>query len=571
VDCGDAWQEALEVAPGAPREVNMISVNDILRHSLPPGTTVIAGHRGLDREVTWATRLRPAPPAFGHLSGGEIVLLPPDVLGLLDERLTLADAIRQLAGFGVAAIAVTGTPEIDAREAADEAAVPLLVLPENVDFSALERETSREIAERRRVIQHQGQEAGRRLMELAIAGESLTELTAELSRLAQRVVALESRDGRLLAFQPHPNGTASEADGRRVLDQTRASAHAWLRTVGSSSAAEPPTQAWTTDNGWTRIVAPVSGRDGLLGSLSILAPAGDERLEDGMLASRAAAACAVTLAREHAAASARREVELNVLDEMLDGALRSEVSLIQQAQRLGHDLNQSFCAMIARIDPAPGAPARSREGRWTVLEEGLQRASQTRQAKMLWRVRNTSAEIVWPIAEPGVLPDIIRTTQHELTMVLQAHRSSEVVSIGVGRLSTGVQGIRHSHQEARQALMLGRRLHGPGHVTSFDDLGIYRLIFAAEQLPELRTFQDEALGNLLAYDTQHGSNLIQTLEAYFAANCSPKEAATLLQVHRNTVLYRLDRIADITGMDLNAPDVRLRLHLALHVRLALGA
>jgi DNA-binding PucR family transcriptional regulator len=190
---------------------------------------------------------------------------------------------------------------------------------------------------------------------------------------------------------------------------------------------------------------------------------------------------------------------------------------------------------------------------------------------MLWRVRNTSAEIVWPIAEPGVLPEIIRSTQHELNAALQAHRSSEVVSIGVGRLSTGVQGIRHSHQEARQALMLGRRLHGPGHVTAFDDLGIYRLIFAAEQLPELRTFQDEALGNLLAYDTQHGSNLIQTLDAFFAANCSPKEAAALLQVHRNTVLYRLDRIADITGVDLNAPDVRLRLHLALHVRLALGA
>jgi PucR family transcriptional regulator, purine catabolism regulatory protein len=548
----------------------MISVHDILQHSLPPGTSVVAGKRGLDREVTWATRLRPAPPAFGHLSGGEIVLLPPDVLGQLDERLTLADAIRQLAGFNVAAIAVTGSPEPGALTAADEAALPLLVLPAPVDFSALERETSRAISERRRLIQYQGQEAGRRLMELAIAGESLTELTAELSRLSQRVVALEGRDGRLLAFQPHPNG-ASDPAGRRVLEQTRSSAHGWLRSVGASSAAEPPTQAWTTDNGWTRIVAPVSGRDGLLGNLSIIARAGEERQEDGMLVSRAAAACAVTLAREHAAANARREVELNVLDEMLDGALRSEVSLIQQAQRLGHDLNQSFCAMIARLDPAPGAPARSREGRWTVLEEGLHRASQTRQAKMLWRVRNTSAEIVWPISEPGLLPEIIRTTHNELNAALQEHRSSEVVSIGVGRLSTGVQGIRHSHQEARQALMLGRRLHGPGHVTTFDDLGIYRLIFAAEQLPELQTFQDEALGNLLAYDTQHGSNLIQTLEAFFAANCSPKEAATLLQVHRNTVLYRLERIADITGVDLNAPDVRLRLHLALHVRLALEA
>lgn len=548
----------------------MISVSDILHRALPPGTEVVAGIRGLGREVTWATRLRPAPPAFGHLSGGEIVLLPPDVLGLLDERLTLADAVRQLAGFNVAAIAVTGTPGPDARAASDAADLPLLLLPDGIDFSALERETSRTITERRRELQHQGQEAGRRLLELAIAGESLAELTAELSRIAQRAVALEGRDGRLLAFQPHPNGSGSDTAGRKTLERTRGSVAAWLRSVGSSSAAEPPTHAWTTEAGWTRIVAPVSGRDGLLGNLSILAPAVDARAEDGILASRAAAACAVTLAREHAAASVRREVELNVLDEMLDGALRSEVSLVQQAQRLGHDLGQEFCAIIARIDPAPGSPARSREGRWTVLEEGIDRAAQLRGTATLWRVRNTTAEIVWPIHSHDDLPEIVQTVRQELRTALQAHGPTEVISLGVGRVHGGVNGIRSSHQEARQALTLGRRLHGPGHVTSFDDLGIYRLVFAAEGLPELRTFQDDALGTLEAYDAQHGSNLIQTLEAYFAANCSPKEAANLLQVHRNTVLYRLDRIADITGVSLDDPNVRLRLHLALHIRLALG-
>ena len=84
-------------------------------------------------------------------------------------------------------------------------------------------------------------------------------------------------------------------------------------------------------------------------------------------------------------------------------------------------------------------------------------------------------------------------------------------------------------------------------------------------------FQTEALGTLVEYDRSHGADLIRTLEAFFTANCSPKEAASLLHVHRNTVLYRLERIAEITGMDLNSSDIRLRLHLALHVRLALSA
>jgi purine catabolism regulator len=304
----------------------------------------------------------------------------------------------------------------------------------------------------------------------------------------------------------------------------------------------------------------------------MLVPPDSERPEDTILTARAAAAAAVTMAQEQATAHVRREVELNVLDEMLDGALRSEVALVQQAQRLGYDLDQSFCAIIARLDPAQGGPSRSREGRWSALEAGVRQfAKEMDQPNMLWRVRNSAAEIVWPITDTSSVETLAKSLRQALETELRHGQVSDVVSIGMGRPDHGIHGIRRSHQEARQALTLGRRLHGSGHVTDYDDLGIYRLILAAESLPELRVFQDESLQELVEYDRIHSSNLIQTLEAFFAANCSPKEAASILSVHRNTVLYRLDRIGSITGQDLDDPEVRLRLHLALHVRVALGA
>src|SRR5690606_21360081 len=112
----------------------------------------------------------------------------------------------------------------------------------------------------------------------------------------------------------------------------------------------------------------------------------------------------------------------------------------------------------------------------------------------------------------------------DLNAAVSRHTATEVVSLGVGRPQAGIAGIRRSHQEARQSLTLGRRVHGAGHVTAFDDLGIYRLIFAAEPLPELRQFLDESLSTLIEYDQVHGAELIKTLDAFFAANCSPKEA-----------------------------------------------
>lgn len=543
----------------------MITVRDVIALALPAGTTVVAGAAGLGREVTWATRLRPTPPAFSHLSGGELVLLPPDVLAQLDERLTLDAAVRQLAGFGVAAVAHVGPVPKAARVAADAAGLALLQLPKTADLGPLEREASRLITERRRDVQRRGQEVGRRLMELAIAGEPLAGMIRGLADLAQRAVALQGRDGRLLAYHA-PAGTAPRAQVEPLLATDQPELARWLHETAAGSAADPPTETYPLDAALTRLVAPVIGRGGLLGSLSLIVPRGGDTPEDAAVTARGAEACAVVLAREDAAASARREVELHVLDEVLDGALRSETTLLQQAKRLGHDLLAPHVALIARVDPTGPVRVHGRDGRPTALAETLARVGAARAARALWRVRNNSAEVAWPTAAATDIEAIARRLHADLAGAAPA---GAAISLGVGTARAGIAGIRQSHHEARQALSLGRRLHGPGHLTRFDELGVYRVIFAAEGLPEVRGFHDEALGALLDYDRLNTADLIRTLDAYFAARCSPKEAAGVLGVHRNTVLYRLDRIREITGQDLDDAATRLRLQLALHVHLAL--
>lgn len=556
---------------GSPREYGVITVRDILSFALPSSSYVAAGTAGLDKEVTWATRLRATLPAFGHIAGGEIVILDPAVLEMIDENLTLSGAIRQLSTFGVSVIAISGKSDQVARATADAANLPLIELPANTDLGSLERTAARTIAERRRELQQKGQETGRQLMDMAIAGDPISMLAEELGTLSHRAVLMDTHEGQILSFYPDIDESLDERQSQHILAPSQPSVNSWLRSVGSSSSAEPPVHGWVDSTGWTRLVAPVTGRSGLLGSVNILIPTEDERPEDTILLSRAAAASAVTFAQEQATTAARREVELNVLDELLDGALRSEIALAQQAERLGHNLDQNFVALVARPDSQQSA-ARSRDTRAQALEAGVRTfVHNLDESDVLWRVRNANVELVIPGPVIQADADLPRKLQEAIAQSLTSYGISDAVSIGIGRYADGMQGIRRSHQDARQALTLGRRLHGGGHITDYDDLGIYRLILAAEDLPELRIFHDEALSELLEYDRLHNSNLVQTLEAYFAANCSPKEASSLLAVHRNTVLYRLERIGDITGQNLDDPDVRLRLHLALYVKTALGA
>jgi purine catabolism regulator len=101
---------------------------------------------------------------------------------------------------------------------------------------------------------------------------------------------------------------------------------------------------------------------------------------------------------------------------------------------------------------------------------------------------------------------------------------------------------------------------------------VYQLILSLSDREKLIEFCDRTLGTLIKYDANQNGELIKTLEAYFACHGNLSQTADMLIVHRNTLLYRMNRINDIAKIDLERPETRLALHLALTIRrlLALG-
>lgn len=68
---------------------------------------------------------------------------------------------------------------------------------------------------------------------------------------------------------------------------------------------------------------------------------------------------------------------------------------------------------------------------------------------------------------------------------------------------------------------------------------------------------------LATHDRERRSDLIRTLRVYFAAGANASEAADRLFLHRNSLLYRLERVQKLTGLDLKDPESRLALQLGL--------
>ncbi len=131
------------------------------------------------------------------------------------------------------------------------------------------------------------------------------------------------------------------------------------------------------------------------------------------------------------------------------------------------------------------------------------------------------------------------------------------LTAGIGGHYLGVEGIVTSFQEAETALRLGLKLHGPGQAYLVDDLGLY-VVFG-----EVSTDRQVHLAKRLLAPLLKEVDLLKTLRAYFAANLNLTKAAKELHIHRNTLIYRLGKIKNLTKLDPEAFEDAVQLRMAL--------
>jgi hypothetical protein len=120
-------------------------------------------------------------------------------------------------------------------------------------------------------------------------------------------------------------------------------------------------------------------------------------------------------------------------------------------------------------------------------------------------------------------------------------------------------------RQAERAIDLGLRLGRTGQPVRYDELGIYRLLCTIGDMRHLMGFARDVLGPLLDYDAEHRTELVHTLATYLQQHGSHKRSARMLQVHTNTIAYRVARMEAITGLNLSNPDDRLIAHVAVKI------
>ena len=304
-----------------------------------------------------------------------------------------------------------------------------------------------------------------------------------------------------------------------------------------------------------------------LARLVALRPDGKIHPSDVHALERAAIVAALLVTRVEAITAVENKYQGDFLRDVFLGRAGEADYVAEHAQAFGWHLDRPVMVVVAVLEPdAIAALAPAPEDR---------RAWQDRFAHA-WRqvaatIDGSIASVAFSREVVTLVPvDEVRDgTQTHLAVdrIIQGVRGDRgggriAFSAGVSRVAASLGDLPEAFRQAQRAVEIGRRVHGAGSVTRFDQLGLHRLLALVPDGAELSSFAADVLGPL-AERTAEAADLRETLQVLLDTNFNVAEAARAQFFHYNTMRYRVGKLQRILGPVATDPHLRLDVAVAL--------
>ncbi len=173
-------------------------------------------------------------------------------------------------------------------------------------------------------------------------------------------------------------------------------------------------------------------------------------------------------------------------------------------------------------------------------------------------------QVLLGFEDKSVIVDRLKNFNNRVIEALNEKFNNMDVKIGIGRVYKGLDNVNKSFADAVKTIRTGKAIIDKDVIT-FDELGIFKILCQDFLTEELEDFYNTTLKPLVDYDNKKSTELVKTLKAYFEYNGNLTRMSEKLYTHYNTILYRINRINEITGMNLDDPNDRLNLEIALKI------
>lgn len=402
------------------------------------------------------------------------------------------------------------------------------------------------------------------LTQIALDGVGLDEIVKVLATRLGGPVLVEDRQFNLMVAS-NPQGVQSEtldmilaSNGTPMAVLKVLEEDGTLRKLRNDKA--PVVLPAGEGHAEARHVFPVVLAGEICGFLSHVAAERPLESEGSSVLMSATHAVAIELLKQRGIAETEQKMRRDFFRDLLfsNGNISPE-TLHRRATYLGYQLSSSYWVLVVEYDSVPNEE---------LLPDEVKRLASTLNSLLSFRqalviTQTQGATILYPVKESQPTLEKVQHLAETIRQKVSGTTEGWTVSIGVGMLYPDLLSIPRAYREAQHAVKIGRALGGTHSITTFSELGIYRMLLQFAESRNPNEFFCEALERLLEYDQQADKELVKTLRAFLECNGNLTETSDRLFIHRNTLKYRLERIRDITQIDLDDSENRLMLHLGL--------
>lgn len=543
-----------------------ITVKDAMKIGPLSTSEIVAGHQKLDNVVKGVTIME-APDIVNWLAGGELLLtsLYAAPVGTLNYR----DFVEKLVDKGVAAIAikvgrfVERVPE-DMIEAANQYGLPIIELDANVRFVDVMYPIMAELFNNQVVKLNYYKIIQERFTSLALHCQGLERIVKTLEELIGNPVAVYDRNFKSMSTtNPQLEKFIEVADlyQRESLNDKLSFYRQMVEFPGLGEEPVP------------QVVVPIRAFNQVKAYLTVAEV--NKRLQEMDLISLEHAATVVTL--DLVKKVAVQEVEQKFQNDLLENLITGNVTLnntLERAALIGWDLSKSYTVVLFNIENIDGILAKSKHSPDKMYLQELKsdvvsiitNAIRKYTKNYILGSKNDAIILLWPSPdEPNGHLELIKKTGKEIQEQIQKKVKTVSVAIGIGDTALQVEEIPRSYKEAQDGITFGRMIQGQHVISAFSELGVYRIICKFAERDELHNFVPKPLLKLIEHDKTNETDFLTTLEIFLNCNGNASKAAKQLFIHYKTILYRLERIKEITGMDLETNEHRLEIEMGLKI------
>lgn len=540
--------------------VSGISVADVLALSSLSTARLVAGASGADRMVR-RLNVMEVPDILPWVKPDELILTTG--YPLRHRPSSLIQLIADLDDRGLAAFAIKLARYVDELPEgmlaeADRRGFPVILLPDDVGFDDILNQVLTEILNKQAAALAHSDEVHRAIVATVLAGGGLEEVTEKAAMLlSPAAVIVVGREGAVLATA---GPDVDQLSGLAELIKADPRPHRVLDLDGSGTAVVVPILAGEFDHGWLLAVR----RDAAHAADTVT------------ILERAAGLAALTITQKLAVTAVEARYQSDLVRDLVEGRIEDLERVLDQARWFGWNIQSSLVLTVTILQAAPDQSPRSRHddlerfaARWrAALESRLPGAAVvvvSDQVVTLLPVVQSGDNDSGFAAESPVPAAVDLISAVGARVHADRHGPKQPVSTGISRGVTSLSALPAAYSQARRAAQVGVQTQIPTGVTSFDSLGVLRLLSLIPDSGELRAYLTEVLGPLVPGGSAEQADLVETLRVLLDANLNVAEAARTLHFHYNTLRYRIGKLERLLGPFMTDPSLRLNVQLALHL------